>query len=198
MSRGLTSDEITALSASVVRPALFFEGIFNPTVLRLWSGNRDITFNSNTFLGNGWLRNIGSVTEIADIRAAGIRVNFNGVNQTLLSIVLNESKHKGTGKLWLGLLNEAGALIGPGYLLFSGKLESPEINEDAEGATISIGYESILASLLRRRESRYTDQNQRAFYPDDAGLQYVVQAQDWSGYWGKGENKLNLRRRDRR
>lgn len=197
MSRDLTTEEKDEMAASLNRPAVFYEGVFDTTTLRLWSGIGDKTFNSQTFLGNGWLQSIRTNAETNQIRASGITIELSGVTPTLVSVLLNESYHKGTGKLWLVMLDENEDIVGDGYLLFSGRLDRPEINESGEGALISIPYESILAALLRPREKRYTDQGQRFDYPDDSGLQYVVQSQNWSGYWGRGQNKLNLRRRHR-
>ncbi len=198
MSRDLSSGEIDELEAAVCRPALFFEGVFDATTVRIWNGARDVSFGGNTFLGNGWLNLVKPAPEIDEIRAAGISVELSFLPPTVISIILNSSKAAGTGKLWLCMMSSTWAVIGSGYLLFSGKIDQVDVQYAGEGARVEVRYESILAALLRPKENRYSDQNQRLFYPDDAGMQYVVQATQWTGYWGRGENKLRLRRRDRR
>lgn len=199
MARTLTTDEKTALAASSNRPAFFFEGTFSDgTVLRLWTGLRSVTFQGHTFLGNGWLTGISPAPEIGEIRAAGISIELSFLTPTIQALVLSSSKGKATGKLWLCMMDQNWAVIGNGYQCFSGRIDSSEIQYSGVNARVSVKYETVLARLLVRKENRYSDQNQQLFYPGDLGFQYIVQAQQWSGYWGQGGNKLLIRRRDRR
>ena len=198
MARALTSNEQAQLEASHCRPNFLYEGVFESTTIRLWTGNTDLSYGGNTYLGNGWLQGVNTAPEIDEVRSTGISIRLGFLSSSLVSTILSESKGKGTGKLIFVLLNGSFAVIGNGYTQFSGKLDGVDIGYDANSAYVDIRYESVLADLLRPKENRYTDQNQRLFYPDDAGMQYVVQANQWSGSWGLGENKLNLKRRDRR
>jgi hypothetical protein len=69
-------------------------------------------------------------------------------------------------------------------LLFEGKLDVPVINEGAEASNISISYESRLIDLLRPRESRFTDEDQKREFPGDLGCEFVISLQDKSIKWG--------------
>src|SRR4051812_33790325 len=102
MSRNLTSDIITALAASPVRPFFLFEGTFLSSTLRLWSGLGDLTWNAQTWLGNGWFKGLGDVAEDNSISAHGIDVQLSGVPLALVSLLLSESAHSCRGKIWLG------------------------------------------------------------------------------------------------
>jgi hypothetical protein len=75
-------------------------------------------------------------------------------------------------------------VVGTPYLAFSGRLDVPVIDEAGDTATISISYESRLADLDRPRIRRYTDQDQRAEYPNDGGLRYIAGLQDKQVTWG--------------
>lgn len=198
MARDLQSGEITQLEAAANRPAFFFEGIFGATTLRLCTLGRNVTFGGNTFLGNGHIQTIKPAAEVDNIRAVGISIELSFLPPTVVSLILSNSKAAGTGKLWLCMMSSTWGVTPNGYQLFAGKIDSSDVQYAGAGARVEIRYESVLAALLRRKENRYSDQNQRLFYPTDEGLQYAVQASQWSGYWGRGTNKLNLRRRDRR
>ncbi len=198
MSRTLTTDVKTELSAQSNRPAFLYEGVFTSSTIRLWTRNKDVTFDGETYQGNGWLYRIRTPAENDDLSAQGMVITLNGVPPTIISLILNNSDHSGTGKLWMVMLDSSGDIIDDAYLLFQGRLDEPKIRDTGNLATVDIPYESELVSLRRRREHRYTNEGQRLFYADDAGFEYVVQAQKWTGYWGKGENPLNIRRRDRR
>lgn len=198
MARALTVAEQGELAASVCRPAFLFEGVFDSVTLRLWTGMRSITYLGATFLGNGWISSVKPVPEIDEIRAAGISIDLSFLSPTVASALLNHGKAAGTGKLWLVMLDSNWAVVGDGYLIFRGNLDGIDMNYSGSAAVVTVSYESTLATLLRPHENRYTDNNQRLFYPTDEGLQYVVQTQQWTGTWGNGENKLGLKRRDRR
>jgi hypothetical protein len=198
MARDITTAEQNEMAAALCRPAFLYEGIFDGTPLRLWTGKTNISYGGNTFLGNGWIQSVTAPPEIDEVRATGITIRLGFLSSSLISTLLNNSKGNGTGKLWLGMFDSSWSIVGDGYLLFKGKLDGVDIDYSADGATADIRYESALADLLIPKENRYTDQNQRLFFPDDAGMQYVVQANQWSGSWGIGDNKLGLKRRDRR
>lgn len=197
-NRDLTASVITELEAQSNRPAFFYEGVFDSTTLRLWAGDKDVTFQGETYLGNGWLQGIKANEESERVRSTGMEIELSGIPQTILSLILSDSKHSATGKLWLAMLDSSFDVIADEYLLFSGRLDSPEIRESGQGTTVSISYESRLVALNKRKEHRYTHEGQKVFYPDDLGFLEVPNAQAWSGYWGKEENPMNIQRRDRR
>ena len=58
------------------------------------------------------------------------------------------------------------------------------IKDSGETSTIELTVESRLIDLQRQRERRFTDADQKYFYPGDTGLQYVAGLQDQVIYWG--------------
>lgn len=153
---------------------------------------------TNTFEGNGYLRSITSPTEVDTIQPAVMKVELSGVPATVRSIVLNNTSNRVEGKLWFAMMDSSWTVVSNDYLLFTGYLDAPQITETGNATSILLPYETRLANLNRRRELRYTNEQQLLRYPGDVGLQYVPQAQEWTGYWGTGETFKNFRRRDRR
>ncbi|HBN31649.1 MAG TPA: hypothetical protein DD416_10620, partial [Rhodobacteraceae bacterium] len=69
---------------------------------------------------------------------------------------------------------------------FSGRLDVPEIADDANTCTITISYESRLIDLNTARSWRYTHESQQSLYPGDRGFEYVTAIQDREITWGRG------------
>lgn len=185
MTRNLTSEVQDAIESDYVRPFFLYEGVFASSTLRLWSGTGDLTWNSQTWLGNGWFAGIPVVPENNEIRSNGINVVLNGVPQALVSLILSEARHSSTGRLWLGLFDDNGDIIEDPYLLFEGKLSSPRIDDSADGSEINLSYEDSLIVLQRASELRYNHESQQTLFPGDLGFAYVAGLQNWSGFWGK-------------
>jgi hypothetical protein len=198
VARGLTANFITEATAVLNRPALFFEAVFISATLRLWSGIGDISWNGQTWLGNGWLGFPSGAEETEEIQASGLQIFLSGVPQAILSLVLQEIKQGASGKLYLGFLNNSGAVISDPYLLFDGLADTGVINESVESANISINYESKLIDFERSREFRYTHESQRFWFPTDRGFEYVSSLQDWTGFWGQQPRKPEKKRKRRR
>lgn len=76
-------------------------------------------------------------------------------------------------------------------LLFTGLLDQPTIHETSEAPLIELAYESELIRLDTANTHRYTDEGQRAFFPNDRGFEYVAFLEQWNGYWGRQETRNN-------
>lgn len=185
MPRDLTANFISELTADSNRPFLLFEGVFASSTLRLWTGWGNLSWDSKTWLGNGWFQSIGGIRESTEISAIGSDIVLAGVPSTLISIMLQDAQQNKEGKTYLGFLDANGAVISDPYLLYQGKLDVPTIEEDADTSSIILSYEGDLIDLDRPKEYRYTHESQQIFFPGDTGFRYVTSLQDWSGFWGK-------------
>lgn len=185
MSRTLTSAMVDAITGQVVRPLIFFEGVFASGTVRMFSGYGEITWNSVTWTGGGDFVGLSPVDEVADIEAVSVTVSLSGFDSALVSIALSECRSGKSGKLWLGFLDASNALIADPVLLFEGRLDVPEISDEGESASISIRYESELVALERSRERRYTNQDQRNEFPDDRAFEFVESLQEKEIIWGR-------------
>ena len=184
--RDLTTAFLNALSAEYIRPIVLYQGEFASGTVRLWSGIGDLPWNGHTWLGAGQLAGISAIEESTDVRANSVRLSLSGIPASTIALVLGDVQQGRPGILWFGLLDDNDQVIADPYLTYEGRLDVPEIDEDGETALVSIVYENALVDLERPREFRYTDEAQKAFYPDDRGFEYVESLQDWNGVWGRG------------
>lgn len=184
MGRTLTSDVITALTSSVVRPFYLFEAEFASTTLRLASTAFDISWDSKTWEGNGWFRGTGSIRETKDTEASGVEVALTGIPQTIVSLLLSDSRQNKTGSIYLGFFNSDLSIIADPFILWSGGLDIPRLEDTPDTCTVVLSYESELARLRKPLSLRYTDAAQKHLFPGDKGFSFVAKLANWKAYWG--------------
>jgi len=183
MARDLTSGMQTEVQAPVMRPVFFFEAEFASGFLRLWSGLGTIPWNGQTWTGAGNAIGISEIAETADIRAAGVTASLSGNVSSLIAAALAEARYGKPGKVWLGAMDASGAIIADPYLVFSGRLDVPVIDDAGESCIISMQYESRLIDLQRTRERRWTHEDQQIDFPGDLGFEYVTSLPDQVLIW---------------
>lgn len=183
MSRDLTTAFSDELEAAHVNIAYFFEGDFASSYLRLWTGLGDITWDSKTWAGNGWLHDIKGGGETSDIKATNMEIALAGVPSSVISLVLTEASQNRLGNLYLAFLDANEVVIADPYLLFTGKFDTAEINDGADGAIVTLSYETQLVELEKAEERRFTDATQKSIYADDRGLEYITEMAEWDGFW---------------
>ena len=182
MTRGLSAGMLSGIQATDVAPILFFEGQFDGGFVRFWTGFGTIVWDGKEWIGAGQLIGIGDIEENAELVATGLTVDLAGVDPALVATVIAEARQNMPGRIWVGLMS-GGVIVGSPYLAFYGRLDVPNIQDGAETCTISISYENIIADLLRPNEVRYTDEAQKALYPDDRGFEFVTVIQDKEIRW---------------
>lgn len=176
---------VAALESGLLRPAVFFKGEFANGDIHIWSGQGEITWGNEVWTGLGALIGFDAVEETTKIEATGTRVYLSGVPTDHVQLALAEARQGLGGWMWLGLLDEDGALIADPVQSFRGRLDVPDISDNAETCTIGITYESHLIDLTTPRELRYTDETQQILYPGDRGFEYVAGLQDKEIVWGR-------------
>ena len=185
-TRVLATDTKTALESGEILPALFFAGDFAGNTIRLWNGYDNYYLDSELFLGNGWLLGISTIQEVGAIVSSGFSVNLSGIDASIISAVLNNGNSSLYGKVWLCLLNKASsyAVIGDPILLCSGFLSEVKVTQTPDGANITTQYENESIFMKETSKHQYTQEGQRAFYPNDDGFEYVSYTKEWKGFWG--------------
>lgn len=190
--RSIDGTFLAALTGPSIRPIFLFEGSFQYDVLRLWTGSGLLSWNSQTWLGNGYLGLPVIAEETIDATAGRSTIVLSGVAQNMISLVLANSQRGGQGKLYLAALDSTGAIIGTPLLTFSGKLDSVQIDESGPTASITLNYESDLIDFQRPRSYRFTKESQKLFYADDLGFDYIPSLQA-PIFWGVKKKRTRTR-----
>jgi hypothetical protein len=189
MVRALTAGFIAEAVAASNRPIMLFEGVFASSTLRLWNGYGDLSWNSQTWLGNGWFRGIEGGEETTQVEALDMAVILSGVSASAISLVLGDQKQGAGGNLYIGFLNSSGAVVADPYLWWAGGYSHTEIAEAGDSTTLRLTYESRLVDMDRPREGRWTHDSQQQLFAGDKGFEYVVATANWHGQWGGKKEK---------
>jgi hypothetical protein len=183
MPRTLTSSAIAQLKATKVRPAFFVSMAFANETVYAWTGVGSLSWDGHTWLGVGILGEVSAIVEGSDVSAQGITLSLSGISSELLSDSMSELMAGKLAQVYLGFLDTDGALIADPIPAFIGLIDQPTIDLSTDKVTISITVENRLSDLNRARGGRYTDQDQRARYPNDSSLKYVHFLQDEHFTW---------------
>jgi hypothetical protein len=190
MARNLTADFITQAQATSNRPIILFQGAFEGSTVRLWNGLGDLSWNSQTWLGNGWFQGVEGGEESVEVEALNMTVVLSGVPATVFSLILNDQRQKLEGLLYIGFLNAStGAVVSSPYLWWKGQYSHAEIDEGADSSIVRLVYDSPIVDLDRPKERRWTDQGQKQLFAGDRGFEYVIAANSWNGVWGAERTK---------
>lgn len=188
MARTIGSSFSTQLSSTQTRPFYAVEFLYS-TPLRIWTGYEEFTILGQTYLGLGNLVTISQVQESADTKANGMTISASGLNTDILSTALTQTQQGVIVNVYFGVLtttSNAQAIVDTPYEIFSGFVDTVSINEQGDTSAISFNIESKLISLERPLDLRYTDQDQKHFFPNDKGLEFVNDIQDKVIVWGGG------------
>jgi len=184
MPRTIDTGILTELNAAVVRCEYLFEAEFADQTLRLWSGSGDLTYDSKLWYGNGWFLGLDSIRETTKTQAEGATVTLTGVEPLIVTLALGASQRQYAGRIWLLFLDATEQPI-QSDLRYVGKLDKVEILDEPTGGKVKLSYESELLRLRIPRERRYTSQDQKTDFPQDAGFDFVPSINNLRLYWGQ-------------
>jgi hypothetical protein len=189
MSRDLTANMVTQVTAAALSPVYFMELDLPSGALRLWNGIGPITWNSQTWTGVASLISFSPIKETQAIEAHGIKFVLNGISSAILSAVLDNSNElqRATVTLYMGALDSSGAVVADPFNVFSGYADTCEIEDTGETAKITLNAESKLIALKRTKVRRYTPEDQKQEYSGDLFFDFVPALQDQEIQWGKGQ-----------
>ena len=161
---------------------------FDTDDIRIWSGNDDITIDSETYTGAGTLLTISDVVEGREVKSEGVSVALSGMDSTVLSYALTENYQNRPITLFLGFLMGGSNEVAGVMTLFSGRMTSLNVVDSTEGVSITVNAESSLIDLKRPSNLRYTKNSQKYIDANDTGYNRVNSIQDMEIVWGRAGN----------
>lgn len=176
------------ISDDVVYPFIMVKAMFqNP--LYLWTGQQDILFEGNTYLGEGAILSFDGVEETSDLGAVGITLGMafssNNVTADIMQKVVTDKYQGKPITVYLRLGTSTGGYAGDPIVLFDGFIDVMSVEDDGDVASISLSAESSLIRLGRAHNRRYTHKDQQFYFAGDDGLLHVTGVQEKQVYWGR-------------
>ena len=192
MSRGLSSPNVTASTALHVRPLPFLKCAFDSGTLYLHLGVGTYVWGSQTWTGMGALGQIGSLDEGVDLSPFGVSVRLNALDSTLLAIAEGEEVFNRRVTVYVGFLDENGALIDTPAERWSGWGDSLAIQLGGDQDGLELQCESEMRFFDRSNGARFTDEDQQTRYSGDVMFQYLDQMIDARVTWGPSGNVASV------
>jgi hypothetical protein len=143
MARSLTTAVKNELATNQLNPITLV--YFNiSTGLRFTDHYKDITYDSNTYSASSLLLGVSDISESSEVSVDSIAVSFSGADQTIISLVFNNEYMEKEAEIYKGFLNSSQQLIADPFLLFKGRVESFNLDEDETSSTITLNYSFTL------------------------------------------------------
>ena len=175
MARGLTSAVKTELATGIIEPVILLEFGF-ATPIYLTNASFDITSSvsgsSRTYSANGHLKNISAVSETNNPTKNSLIISLSAVDQTYLSVALNENIINDDVHIYRGFLDTNLALISDPFLLFYGTINDYKITDSTTTAKIVYTVTSHWGNFSKTSGRTTTDNSQQRFFSGDKGMEF--------------------------
>jgi hypothetical protein len=143
---------------------------------------------SKVYTGAGQLMAIDGLSEVSDLSAQSATLTFSGIPSDILSMALQEPYQRRECKIYFGIGTDdidAADLYYATSEVFSGEMDTMDIQDSAETSIIQLSVTSRLIKLDRANVRRYTSENHKSRYPTDTFFDTVAALQDTSIVWGR-------------
>lgn len=111
MTRTLTAGMQTAVAGETASIVHFVELASSGGTTRLCTAPQDVEWDSQTWSGFGGHLAVGAVEETPDGSGNGVELTLSGVDQTIISVLMNNQVRGYTVQLWRAHINSSGAVV---------------------------------------------------------------------------------------
>ena len=140
--------------------------------LYLTDYGHDIIYAGRTYVASNNLLSLASPQETQELRVGQININVSGVDQSFISIFLNQNWINRDASISMAVISDAGAVIGAPVVTFSGQMTQFEISEDDKNSDVTIAIASHWADFKRTAGRMTNSSSQQYFFPNDLGFEY--------------------------
>jgi len=187
MTRNLTTALKNELATYVLRPVhLFTFGFSTPANLTNCSFalTSSVSGTSTTYTPSAFVKGLSQFSEEVGITKSSLRVGLSGVDQTYISIVLNENVINDPVTIYRGFLDDNNSLIADPFLLYDGQIDKFEITENDNETDIIFTIVSHWADFEKISGRKTNPTSQQRFFSGDQGMEFSSQTvQDIK--WGR-------------
>ena len=183
MTRGLTTAVNNELATDALNPVtLVYLNV--GTGLRFTDHYKDITYDGNTYTASSLFLKVSQVSESSEIDVGNISLDFTGADQTIISLLLSNAYMDREVEVYKGFLNASQVVIADPFLLFKGRVESFNLDEDLDSSDVQIIVASHWADFDKVRGRKTNTNSQQLYFAGDLGFDYASQTvQDIK--WGR-------------
>lgn len=196
MSRDIASANLTAAQSDNVRPVIFVEMQFDEGTERMHNALGDIVWGGYTWSGIGDLGVIGEIEESESLSPYAQRFQLNAMSADLLALAESAEVFDRAVIVYLGLLNDSGALAATPQTLRRYYMDNIEVTLGSDNDSITLTAESEMRFLDRTNGAKFTDEWQQSRYSGDVALEFMDQMQDAVLTWGPAGRSVRFTTRE--
>jgi hypothetical protein len=177
MARGLSTAVKNELATGNVRPILLvYIGFEIPVYLTNCSFDlvSSVSGSSQTYTASGHLRGITNVSETNKPTKNSLALSLSGVDQTYISLALNENIINAEVKIWRGFLDDSNALISDPFLLFYGTIDDFKINDTTDTSNVVLTISSHWGQFEKQSGRQTSNNSQQRFFNVDLGMEFAA------------------------
>jgi len=183
MTRSLSASLIAELATNKLNPVeLVYLGV--STGFYFTDHYKDISFNSNTYTSSSLFLGSSEASESSEVSVDNLVVKFSGADQTLISLFLNNDYMDKRAWVYRGFLDSDQNLIADPFLLFDGRIENMNIEEDTKSSVVAISIASHWADFDKVKGRKTNTSSQKLYFSTDVGFDYASQTSK-DIKWGK-------------
>ena len=178
MARTLTTSVKNQLATNEIRPVhLITIGFGTPVNITdcSFSLTSSISGSSVTYTPSSFLLSIPSFTEETDVTKTSLNLALSGADQTFISTCLNENVVNDSVDIFRGLLDYNNSLISDPILLYSGNIDTFQIDESESESSVILTIVSHWADFEKKSGRQTNNNSQQRFFSTDVGMDFASQ-----------------------
>lgn len=191
MSRGLSAGNLAAIALPHIRPIVFVKFEFDGGTEYVHNAVGTFTWGSQTWTGIGAVGQISALEEGLDLSPFGVTMQLNALNPDLMAIATGEEVFNRRVTIYIGYLDENGALVADPQERWSGYMDHVSIRLGGEDG-IMLQCENDFRFFDRANGSLFTDEDQQRRFGGDVFFEFLDQMIDAQITWGPGGGTSRL------
>lgn len=184
MTRGLSSANETASKDEVVRIINLIQFYFDSGTTHYCTGDMSVNWNGFTYIAVGNIGSITPVQETVNLQASSVIFRVSGLPVSgWINTFLNEQVQGRIVKMYTGYFDRTWKLIDTPVLIFQGTMDTVDL-DIGDTATVSISAQNKLTDWDRADNTNFSQNDQKARYPNDNFFNFVEKMVDQAIHWG--------------
>lgn len=189
MSRTIDAATVTALAADSFRLANLLQMDFTipspQNIVRLTDWGHDLTALSATWDSSPHFMGVTTATESGELRVSSVTVRLSGVEQTFVSLFLNNQYHDVRLRQYKAVLDSSAAVVGAPILVFDGRISDFGMGDSESDVVIEVVAASHWANFDAIAGRRTNHNSQQLFFSGDLGFEFAADTVE-EIKWGRG------------
>ena len=144
------------------------------------TGDREVTFTlpgvSEIYSANGFLQDMGSISESSKLTIGSIDFVLSGVNQTMISDLLNYGHLNKKITIQRAYINSTTNALIEAFSIFSGRVDGMQINDSDKKSEINLTVSNHWSDFNRKAGRKTSSNSQQQYFPEDKGFDYITYA----------------------